>query len=118
MQYMLLIYGEESKEPEYGTPEFEQYMSDYFAFSNDIEKSGHMLAGDALQDRNTATTVSVRKGETVTIDGPFAETKEQLGGYYLIEAKDLDEAVEIAAKIPTAKHGRIEVRAIMDYSNS
>ena len=78
MQYMLLIYGAESAEPEYGSEEFKKYMNDYFAFTEGLKKSGNMIAGDALQDRSTATTVSVRGGKTNIVDGPFAETKEQL----------------------------------------
>ncbi len=114
---MLLIYGEESKEPKYGTPEFDKYMGDYFAFTTKIGESGQMLAGEGLQDRTTATTVSVRNGKVETVDGPFAETKEQLGGFYLVEVKDLDEATALAAEIPTVKHGRVEVRPVMDYGN-
>lgn len=116
MQYMLLIYSAESERPQYGTPEFEQNMNDYFAFTKEIGETGHMVAGDGLQDTNTATTATVRNGKTEVVNGPFAETKEQFGGYYLIEAKDLDDAVAVAAKIPTAKMGRIEVRPVMVFS--
>lgn len=113
MQYMLLIYGDESLAPTPGSDEFNTYMSDYFAFTANVKASGNMVAGDALMPIATATTVSVRNGKTEIVDGPFAETKEQFGGYYLVEAKDLDEATEIASRIPTAKHGRIEVRPVM-----
>lgn len=117
MQYMLLIYGAETAQPKYGTDEATKHMNDYFAFTTKIKESGHMIAGDGLHPVADATTVSVRNGKTEVVDGPFAETKEQFGGYYLIEAKDLDEATEIAAQIPTAEFGRIEVRPVMIFDN-
>ncbi|MCJ8322397.1 MAG: YciI family protein [Rhizobiales bacterium] len=116
MQYMLLIYGSESLGPTPGSDAFTQYIAAYTAFTAEIKESGAMIAGDGLQGVATATTVSVRNGKTEIVDGPFAETKEQFGGYYLIEAKDLDEATLIAAKIPTAKHGRIEIRPVMVFN--
>jgi hypothetical protein len=85
-------------------------------FTEDITKSGKNKGGNALQGIATATTVRVRNGKTTVTDGPFAETKEQLGGYYLVEAKDLDEAISIAARIPGSKHGSIEVRPIMKFN--
>jgi hypothetical protein len=85
----------------------------YGEFTASIIKSGHMRAGDALQPSSTATTVRVREGRTLSTDGPFAETKEQLGGYYLVEAKDLDEAIKLAARVPGAQFGSIEVRPVM-----
>ena len=87
-------------------------MKEYFTFTDDIRKSGHMIAGDSLMPTSAATTVRIRNGKLGTTDGPFAETKEQLGGYYLIEAKDLNEAIQVAARIPGAKTGSIEVRPI------
>jgi hypothetical protein len=108
MQYLLLIYVNESEDNH--SPE--EYAA-YGAFTQDIVQKGHFKAGDALQPVATATTVRVRDGKTLTTDGPFAETREQLGGYYLIEAKDLDEAVGIAARIPGAKRGSIEIRPVM-----
>ncbi len=90
----------------------EARMKEYREFTDSIVKSGHMKAGDALQPTSTATCVRIRNGKTLTTDGPFAETKEQLGGYYLIEVKDLDEATKIAARVPSAKFGTIEVRPI------
>jgi hypothetical protein len=115
MQYMLLIYEPEAMR-EKGTPEDgRKMMAEYRGFTDDIQKSGHFKAGDALQSVKTATTVRVRDGKVQRIDGPFAETKEQLGGYYLIEAKDLDEATKIAARIPGAKNGSIEVRPVMVF---
>ena len=96
--------------------EQQQMMNDYFAFTDDVRKKGHYVAGEALQPVNSATTVRVRNGSLVTTDGPFAETTEQLGGFYLIDARDLNEAIQVAARIPSAKFGSIEVRPIMDFS--
>jgi len=110
MQYMLLIYETEGRDR--SSQENAQLMRDYMAFTEDIVKSGNFKAGDALESISAATTVRMRNGKTVAIDGPFAETKEQLGGYYLVEAKDLDEAIAIAARIPAARTGSIEVRPI------
>ena len=109
MQYMLLIYSAESDDAK---QDHASMMADYGAFTQGIVQSGAFKAADRLKPVATATTVKVRDGKTLTTDGPFAETREQLGGYYLVEAKDLDEATAIAAKIPTAKHGSIEVRPI------
>src|SRR3979411_1610138 len=92
-------------------------MAAYGAFTQSIIQSGHFKAGDGLQPTTTATTVRVREGKTLTTDGPFAETREQLAGYYLIEAKDLDTALGIAARIPEARDGSIEVRPIMIYKS-
>ena len=91
------------------------FFQAYGEFSKDIKTSGHFKGGEALTPVSTATTVRVRDGKTVTTDGPFAETREQLGGFYLVEAKDLDEATAIAAKIPSAKIGSLEVRPIMTF---
>jgi hypothetical protein len=90
-------------------------MQDYMAFTTRMRDEGKFVAGDALQPISTATTVSVSNGKVETVDGPFAETKEQLGGYYLLECADLDEALKCAADIPTAKYGRVEVRPIMVF---
>jgi hypothetical protein len=109
MQYMLLIYSAESDEP---NQDQATLMAEYGAFTQGIVQNGNLKSADRLKPVATATTVRVREGKTLTTDGPFAETREQLGGYYLVEAKDLDEAVGIAAKVPTAKHGSIEVRPI------
>jgi len=113
MQYMLLIYGAESEWARMSDAERGKAFAEYGTFTQDITKSGHMKHGAPLQPVSTATTVRVKDGKTVTTHGPFAETREQLGGYYLIEAKDLDEATMIAAKIPGARHGCIEVRPVM-----
>lgn len=115
MQYMLLIYGVEGADPQPGTEEFGAYMQDYMTFTTRMRDEGKFVAGDALQPISTATTVSVSNGKVETVDGPFAETKEQLGGYYLLECTDLDEALKCAADIPTAKYGRVEVRPIMVF---
>jgi hypothetical protein len=96
----------------------EAIMGDYFAFTEDIQKSGHYLGGNALQPTQTATTVRVRNGKLSSTDGPFAETKEQLGGYYLVEAKDLNEAIQIAGRIPSARFGSIEVRPIQEFDKA
>jgi hypothetical protein len=116
MQYMLLIYGSGDSWQEL-TPEQQQAIgAEYFAFTEELRSSGKMVAGDALQPISTATSVRIRDGETLTTDGPFAETKEVLGGYYLIDVETLDEALEWGAKIPGAKYGTIEVRPVVtDY---
>lgn len=115
MQYLLLIYEREADWNTMNEKEKGTIFQEYMAFTQGIMKSGHHRAGDALQPVSTATTVRVRNGKTVTTDGPFAETREQLGGYYLVEAKDLDEAIAIAARIPSARYGSVEVRPIMVY---
>jgi hypothetical protein len=115
MQYMLLIYN--SGDWQDLSPEQQQEIGGaYFAFTEELQAAGKMVAGDALQPTSTATSVRVRDGETLTTDGPFAETKEVLGGYYLIDVESLDEALAWAAKIPGAAHGTIEVRPVVtDY---
>ena len=113
MQYLLMIYRNEAELGKLGAAERQQMMADYGAFTQSIVQSGHFKAGDGLQPTTTATTVRVRDGKMLTTDGPFAETREQLGGYYLIEAKDIDEAIEIAARIPSSRLGTIEVRPLV-----
>lgn len=115
MRYLLLIYGDEATATQPGTPGWDGEMTAYQAFGEAVNKAGVMRAGDALQPTSTATTVRVRDGKTLTTDGPFAETKEQLGGYYLVECKDIDEALGWAARIPGALNGSIEVRPIMEF---
>ncbi len=117
MQYMCLIYSGEGTGPQPDTPEIGAYMQAYGAFTEKVRADGKFVGGDALQPIATATTVSVRDGKTETMDGPFAETKEQLGGYYLLDCADLDEAIKYAAMIPTATHGRIEVRPVVVWDN-
>ena len=113
MKYLCLIYDTESRWATMSQEEGNQIMKEYFTFTDDIQKSGHMIAGDSLMPTSTATTVRVRNGKLGTTDGPFAETKEQLAGYYLIEAESLDEALEWAARIPSARIGTIEVRPVV-----
>jgi len=112
MQYLLLIYQNEGDMAHTSPADGAKMMEDYRTFTQAIIQSGHFKAGDALQPSSTATTVRVRQGKTLPTDGPFAETREQLGGYYLVEAKTLDEAIAIAARIPGARTGSIEVRPI------
>ncbi len=113
MQYMCLIYSTEGAGPQPGTPEFGAYIQAYGEFTETVEKAGVFKAGDALQPTSTASTVTRETGSVTVTDGPFAETKEQLGGYYLLDCKDLDEALKYAAQIPTTEHGRVEVRPVM-----
>ena len=112
MQYLLLIYDAEKHIASMPETEYARLMSDYNAFSADLAKSGNLIGGNRLHDVAKATTVRVREGKPQLTDGPFAETREQLGGYYLINAKDLDEACAIAGRIPSAKLGSIEVRPV------
>ena len=112
MQYLLMIYANEAEYAKLDPATGQKMLAEYGAFTQSIIQSGNFKAGDRLQPTATATTVRVKDGKVMTTDGPFAETREQLGGYYLIDAKDLDEAVGIAAKVPTAKHGSIEVRPV------
>ena len=113
MQYLLLIYQSESAAPT--GAEREKMMQDYGAFTQGIIQSGNFKAGDGLQPVSTATTVRVRDGKPIVTDGPFAETREAVMGYYLVEAKDLDEATAMAARIPSAKFGSIEIRPVLVY---
>jgi hypothetical protein len=115
MKYLLLIYESEAQAAARSDADNEKVFNDYMRFDGELTASGKKIAGDALRETATATTVRVRGGETLLTDGPFAETKEQLGGYYLVEAEDLDEAVAIAAKIPSATSGSIEVRPVMVF---
>ena len=115
MQYMLLIYTADSTGPVPGTAEFGAMMQGYENFGEETGAAGVFVAGDALQPVSTATSVSVRNGQAQVTDGPFAETKETLGGYYLLDCKDLEEAQAYAAKIPSAAYGTIEVRPVMIF---
>lgn len=114
MRYMLLIYEREADMANLSEEQQGAIFGEYMGFTEGIKKTGQHLAGDPLQPVATATTVRVRNGKTVTTDGPFAETREQLGGYYIVEAKNLDEAIGIAARIPSSRTGSIEVRPIME----
>ena len=115
MRYLLTIYGDESGWNDVTPAVAQEIMAAYGAFGEKAQAAGALLGGEGLQPTSTATTVRVRDGETLSTDGPFAETREQLGGYYLLECKDLDEAIGWAAQIPGAKDGCVEVRPVMDY---
>ena len=112
MKYLLLIYGQESDWANMAPAQGAAMMEEFGKFTQELSASGKNLGGNRLKDVASATTVRVRDGKRLVTDGPFAETKEQLGGYYLVEAKDLDEAIAIAAKIPSARVGSIEVRPV------
>jgi hypothetical protein len=114
MRYLLLIYTEEPTQP---VPEevMAGEMEAYNAFTREVNARSAFRAGEALHPTSAATTVRVKDGETIATDGPFAETKEALGGFYLIDVRDLDEAIELAAMIPGAKHGSIEIRPIFEF---
>lgn len=115
MKYLCLIYDDEKAWQKMSKPETEKINAEYFAFTEGIRKSGHYVAGEALQPVGTATTVRIRNGKVSTTDGPFAETKEQLGGFYMIDAKDLNDAIQLAQRIPSARTGSIEVRPVMVF---
>jgi hypothetical protein len=115
MQYLLMIYQNEADYGKIDAATSKKILEEYGAFTQSIIQSGNFKGADRLQPTSTATTVRVREGKTLTTDGPFAETREQLGGYYLIEARDLDAALAIAARIPNARTGSIEVRPIWVY---
>ena len=118
MKYMLLIYGNQKEAPQMSEADQQADMQAWFTFGTEAEAAGVMVSNDGLYPVTDATTVRVRGGKTLTTDGPFAETHEQLGGYYLLDCKDLDEAIKWAAKIPGAKYGSIEVRPVMTYSQA
>ena len=115
MQYIVLIYGSEKGWSSMSKAGVEQMYAEYRKYSEDLAKAGVIRGGSELKPTSTATTVRVRGGKRQVTDGPFAETKEQLGGFYMVEAKDLDGAIAWAAKIPGAKLGSIEVRPIMEF---
>lgn len=118
MRYMCLIYTDYSDaeaEPQPGSPELEALYQAYWKFQEKWSAAGKVVTGEELAPVTTATTVRVRNGETLVTDGPFAETKEHLGGFYLINADDLDEAIQIASEIPSAQHGSIEVRPVIEH---
>jgi len=116
MKYMLLIHDDEQGWAKLSEAERQKIYADYGQFGQSVKASGNYLAGAQLQPTTTATSVRVRDGKRLVTDGPFAETREQLGGYYLINAKDLNDAVQVASRIPGAKHGTIEVRPIMEFN--
>jgi hypothetical protein len=114
MKYLCLVYDDERNLDAMSDSELDGLVAQCLAVDEELRKSGQVIASEALQPVQTATTVRVRNGKVSTIDGPFAETKEQLGGFFLIDAQDLDEAIQVAAKIPSARLGSIEVRPIWD----
>jgi len=114
MKYLLLIYVDPDRGPAPDSPEAKTEMEGYFALTHELQGAGRLISGEPLQGIDTATTVTVRAGQTLTTDGPFAETKEILGGYYLVDVADLDEAIAWAAKIPSSAHGKIEVRPLRE----
>lgn len=112
MKYLCLIYSDETRYPRMSQDELSTMMGEYVEFTKSVRASGHYVGGHRLESTHAASTVRVRNGKLSTTDGPFAETKEQLGGYYLIEARDLNEAIQIGSRIPGAKYGSIEVRPV------
>jgi hypothetical protein len=117
MKYLCLLYDDETEWERMSQEEMDAVFGEHMTFSDSHSASGHILGGEALQPSTTATTIRVRNGRLSTTDGPFVESKEQLGGYYLLDAKDLNEAIQIASKIPSARSGAIEVRPVMDVMN-
>jgi len=115
MRYLLLIYQDEVAHSHWNQEQLAAEYQGYNEFTGSVSKSGALQSGEALMPTNTATTVRVRNSKTLTSDGPFAETKEQLGGYYLVNCKDLDEAIGLAARIPAATDGSIEIRPVMEF---
>ncbi|NVJ20519.1 MULTISPECIES: YciI family protein [Myxococcus] len=118
MKYLLMIYENEKAWETMPKAETEQLMGEYSAYTDSIQKSGNFVSGEALQPTQTATTVRVRDGKRLTTDGPFAETREQLGGFFLVEAKDLDEAIALASRIPSVRLGCVEIRPVVDFSGT
>jgi hypothetical protein len=116
MKYMLLIYGDSERWGQLSDAEKQGWMGEYFDFSQTIVDSGEMVAGDPLHGVETASTLTISGGERIVTDGPFAETKETLGGYYIVDVADLDRALELAAMIPDARTGKVEVRPVMDMA--
>lgn len=118
MQYILLIYNDPALEPAYGSPEFGAMMKAFFDANEVMKAAGVLRGGEGLQGTHTATSLRIRSGATETMDGPFAETREHLGGYYIVDVPDLDAALKYAALLPAAQFGTIEVRPLMDYNPS
>ena len=115
MQYMLLLYDDPVAGPDEDSPEGQAEFAAWMAYSDEMAGAGLVVSGEALQPTTTATTVSVRGGETLTVDGPFAETKELLGGFFVLDVPNLDVALEWAAKAPHIAHGSVEVRPVMTF---
>ena len=115
MRYMMLIYSDETGSDQVSEAELAEVMNAYNAFGEEARAAGVMLGGEGLHPTTTATTVRLRDGKVSTTDGPFAETKEALGGFYLLECQNLDEAIQWAARIPGAKAGSVEIRPVMEF---
>jgi hypothetical protein len=118
MNYMILIYNDEKGWAAMPPSARDEANASFFAYTKELKEAGVMRGGDGLQPTSTATTVRIREGKRLVTDGPFAETKEQLGGFYLIECKDIDEATKWAAKVPSAAMGSVEVRPVMIFSEA
>ena len=118
MRYLCLIYDNEQQWATMPKKQSDDLMCEYGSFTEGLKQSGKYIAGEALKPTQTATTLRVRNGKISTTDGPFAETKEQLGGFYMIDAKDLNDAIQVASKIPSAKLGSIEIRPIMEFNEA
>lgn len=116
MQYMMLIYNDPAREPAYGTQAFNEMMGGFFALNEKMKADGVLRGGEALKGIETARSVRINAGKVETMDGPFAETREHLGGYYVVDVPDMDAAMRYAAMIPSAHFGTIEVRPLMDYN--
>jgi hypothetical protein len=115
MKYMALIYSDPALLPDYGSPAFGAMMQGYGTLNETMKKAGVLVSGHGLKDVDTATSLRIRANRIETMDGPFAETKERLGGYYILECVDLDEALRYAAMIPSAAYGTVEVRPLAEY---
>jgi hypothetical protein len=118
MKYLCLVYSDENELDAMPESEFEVFAGEHLVVDEDLRKSGHLVVSEALQPVHTAATVRIRNGRLSTTDGPFAETKEQLGGFYLIDASDLNEAIQVASKIPSARVGSIEVRPVWEREHA
>jgi len=116
MKYLLLMYASEAETPQYTPEEFQVVAQAWRRFAEEATAAGVLLGNNGLSSVNDATTVRVRNDKTLTVDGPFAETHEQLGGYYLLDCQDIDEAIRWASKIPIAKYSSIEIRPLNSYS--
>lgn len=114
MQYLCLIYEDEKEWQKLPPAQTDKILGEYSAYTESVKRSGHYLGGNGLEPSHTATTLRMRKGKLATTDGPFAETKEQLGGYYLLQARDLNEAIHLASRIPGARFGAVEVRPVVE----
>ena len=117
MKYLLMIYTNEKAWAELPAAERQQFYAEFAPLREQIVKNGNYVAAEKLQDSSTATTVRVRDGKALLTDGPFAETREQLGGYFLVDAPDLNAAITIASRIPAARKGTVEVRPVIDIPN-